>query len=173
MKAGAHLCAFTDGALFVRATIGASLAAYTAAEWMRVRGNRPPALGARRLWTVAVVLCAVHTALAFQTRYHWSHAAAAADGAAQVAALTGWSWAGVPYVNYTFLVLWAADAVRWWTGPCGSGRDRKRMALSVMVLFMFVNGAVVFAKGPIRPVGVAALAIVATAWILGPRRPRR
>jgi hypothetical protein len=162
-----------DGALLVRATIAASLAAYAAGEWMRVRGNPPPALGARRLWTTAVILCAVHTVLAFQTRYHWSHAAAAADGAAQVAALTGWRWAGVPYVNYAFLVLWAADTVRWWRVPCGSGRDRIRMAMSVVVLFMFVNGAVVFARGPIRPVGVAALLVVATAWVLGPRRPRR
>lgn len=158
------------GSVLVRTTIAASLAAYTAAEWMRVRSDRTPALAARRLWTLAAVLCALHAALAFQIRYDWSHARAAADGAAQVAALTGWHWLGVPYVNYAFLVLWAADTVRWWIGPRGSGRDRIRMAMSVVVLFMFVNGAVVFARGPIRVLGVAALLVVATAWARGPRR---
>lgn len=154
----------------IRLTIAASLAAYAVAEWMRMRRSGRGAVPARRWWTVALLLSVVHTVLAFHYRYRWSHAAAAADGAAQIAALTGRSWRGAPLVNYAFLALWTADTLRWWRRGAPAARDPLRAAMSGFVLFMFVNGALVFAHGPIRVLGAAATILVVAAWLLRDRR---
>ena len=154
----------------IRITVAGSLVAYAMAEWLRMRAGGRGAVTARRWWTVALLLSVVHTVVAFHYRYHWSHAAAAADGAAQIAALTGRSWAWAPFVNYAFLALWTADTARWWRRGAAAARDALRAAMSALVLFMFVNGAIVFAHGPIRGLGAAATIAVLTAWLL--REPR-
>lgn len=158
------------GTILVRGTIAASLAAYTAAEWLRLRGTEPSARRARVLWTAGAILALAHTALAFHLRYRWCPAAAAADSAAQIAAVMGWGWNGAPYVNYAFLSLWAADAARWWIYGAASARDRLRTAMSGLAFFMFFNGAVVFAHGwYIRTPGIVSAVIVITAWyVRGP-----
>ena len=149
----------------MRGTIAASLAGYTAAEWLRVRGSGPAMKYARALWTIGAILALAHSALAFHLRYRWSHAAASADGAAQIAAVMGWGWDGAPYVNYVFLSLWAADAARWWIRGAASARDGRRAAMSGLALFMFFNGAVVFARGwQIRALGLICTGFVVAAW---------
>ncbi len=161
------------GTILVRGTIAASLAAYTAAEWLRIRGSERSAGRARALWTIGAILAVAHTGLAFHLRYNWSHGAASADGAAQIAAVMGWGWDGAPYVNYVFLSLWAADAARWWVQGAASARDRLRTAMSALALFMFFNGAVIFARGwYIRTLGIVSAVIVLAAGALsGGRAP--
>jgi len=64
-----------------------------------------------------------------------------------------------------FLSLWAADAARWWIGGAASARTGLRTAMSCLALFMFFNGAVVFAHGwHIRMPGIVATVIVIAAW---------
>ena len=73
--------------------------------------------------------------------------------------------AGV-YANYAFLAVWIADAFWWWLWPA-SFRGRPRAldaAIRLFLLFMFVNGAIVFARGPVRIAGVAVVAALAAAW---------
>ena len=157
------------GEILMRATILASVGAYAAAEylWFRHRATafRPRAL----LWTAAAVLCIGHAALAFEVRHDWSHAAALAQTATQTAAVTGLDWGGGLYVNYVFLAGWALDVAWLWTSPRSYLRRPAALsaAVSAFVLFMFINGAVVFVRGPARIVGAIAVAVVLWAWARG------
>jgi hypothetical protein len=135
--------------------------------------RRSPALdrAARAIWTVAVALALTHVVLAFQLIYAWSHQAAVEATVRQAAERTGWGWRGGIFVNYMFLALWLVDAGWWWAAPASHGsRPRRLEAVRLAVfLFMFVNGAIVFASGAGRVVGIASVTIVLLAWLV-PRR---
>jgi hypothetical protein len=157
------------GEAAMRATILASLVAYAAAEYLWF-GHRAAAFRARAvLWTAAAVLCIAHAALAFEVRHDWSHDAAWAQTAAQTAAVTGLDWGGGLYVNYVFLVLWGADVAWLWSSPRSYLRRPAVVsaAVSASALFMFINGAVVFVRGPARIPGAIAVAVVMWAWWRG------
>lgn len=76
--------------------------------------------------------------------------------------------AGV-YVNYLFLTVWAADALWWWVSPLRyAGRPRMLdFGVRGFLLFIFVNGAIVFGTGPVRIAGVASLLVLLLAWWRG------
>jgi hypothetical protein len=151
--------------VLIRGSIALATIGYAAAEWIRYR--RPAAWrGARIAWTAGVALVIVHSAAAFQLRHGWSHRRALDDTAAQTAAVTGLDWNGGLYVNYAFITLWTADAAAWWRNPAAyAARSRlATTALTATFLFMFLNGAVVFAHGAMRWLGAAAIASAAYAW---------
>jgi hypothetical protein len=153
------------GDVWIRGSIALATIAYAAAEWLRYR--RPAAWrGARIAWTAGVVLLIVHSAAAFYLRHGWSHRRALDDTAAQTAAVTGLDWSGGLYANYAFITLWAADAVAWWRHPAAyaARSSLATAALTATFLFMFANGAVVFAHGAMRWLGAAAVALAACAW---------
>ena len=158
----------------VRVTIVLSTVLWAAVEAGRLL--RPTLVEPlRQLWTVAVLLAVVHVAFAFDVVYGWSHDAAVAATARQTAEQTGLTWGGGLYVNYLFLTMWAADALWWWLSPASyRSRDprleRVRLALFT---FMFVNGAIVFAAGVARAVGIVAVGCVCAAWMFGERRSVR
>lgn len=142
--------------------------------WSEVRKIREPDRSgpARLLYTAALALALAHTVAAFEVAYGWSHAAAFDRTARQTAAMTGVRWGGGIFVNYLFLALWAADATYWWAAPGGYLRrplhvDRLRLAV---FLFMFINGAIVFAGPVARAVGIPAAGAVCLAWALDVRR---
>ena len=154
------------GDAMMRAAILASIAAYTAAEYLWFKKRRS-AFGLRAvLWTLAAALCVAHSALAFAVHHHWSHAAAVRQTATQTAAVTGLEWGGGVYVNYAFLLIWTADVAWLWIAPAAYLRRSSLLntALSAFFLFIFVNGAVIFARGPARIVGTAATIVVVWAW---------
>jgi len=156
------------GDLLVKGTIWLSLLAWVAAEWARCtsRGMEPPGRGA---WTVGALAALGHAAAAFHFRHGWSQRAALSETARQTAALTGLDWGGGLYVNYLFLAVWTADACWWWLDPATFDRRPRPLdrAVRAYFLFMFVNGTVVFAKGPIRALGTAAALAVLAAWYRG------
>ncbi len=47
----------------------------------------------------------------------WSHAAAYAHTATQVAAGVGLNWGGGIYANYAFTALWLVEVGWWWAAP--------------------------------------------------------
>jgi hypothetical protein len=160
-------------ACLVRGTILLSTAAWAAAECVRLLfGTRDRT--SRLLWTAGAVLALVHAVAAYHFVHHWSHQQALADTARQTSELVGLAWGGGIYVNYAFLTLWTADALWWWrTADAYRRRSRRtRDALLGVFVFMFINGAVVFARGPARILGVAALSSVigARVWT-GYNRP--
>ena len=149
----------------IRTTIVGAMLAYAAAEWLRFR--RPTAWrAARAAWTAGAVLAVVHAGAALHVRHGWSQRHALAFTAAQTAALTGLEWGGGLYVNYAFLTGWAADAVYWWHAPAAYRALPSSFgaARAFIFAFMFFNGAVVFAHGPTRWIGLACIGAAAFAW---------
>lgn len=125
---------------------------------------RSPALDrvARAIWTVGVALALLHVVMAFQFVYNWNHEAAVVATVQQAADRFGWGWRGGIYVNYVFLALWCADVCWWWMAPTSHASRSRWLETTrlVVFLFMFVNGAVVFASGVGRFVGVASVMLV-------------
>ena len=117
---------------------------------------------ARTSWTIGIGLALIHVVLAFHLVYAWDHEAAVAATARQAADGFGWGWRGGIYVNYVFLVLWLADVCWWWFAPASHASRPRRLETARLAIFafMFLNGAVVFASGGGRLVGIASLAVV-------------
>jgi hypothetical protein len=163
------------GELLMRATIAASVVAYACAEYAWYVHRATAFRGRAVLWSSAFLLCLAHTALAFHVRHGWSHQAAVLHTADATAAVTGLPWGGGVYVNYLFLASWGADVAWLWLAPA-SYRARGAVvngAVSAWFLFIVFNGAVVFAKGPARAVGLAATALVIWSWRRGRSRRGR
>jgi hypothetical protein len=159
------------GTALVRATILLATILWAWAEVLKIRrpGEIEPA---RRVWTTGLGLALIHALMAFDVAYAWSHANAWADTARQTAAMTGLEWGGGIIVNYLFLALWLGDVVWWWIAPVAYTNrplplERARLFIFV---FMFFNGAIVFAGSAGRAVGVPAVAAVCVAWALDARR---
>ena len=117
---------------------------------------------ARAIWTMGIALALIHVVLAFQLVYAWNHEAAVAATVRQAADRFGWGWRGGIYVNYVFLTLWLADVCWWWVAPASHAARSLRIETARLALFtfMFLNGAVVFASGTGRLVGIASVAVV-------------
>ena len=126
---------------------------------------------ARTAWTIGITLAAIHVVLAFHFVYAWDHKAAVAATAQRTVDAVGWGWRGGIYVNYVFLTLWLVDVSWWWAAPASHASRSTRMENTRRALFtfMFLNGAVVFASGIGRLVGIASLSLVLLAWL--PRKP--
>ena len=145
-------------------TIAASTVAWAIAECCRVLGWQMTL--ARLVWSAGAVAMTVHAVSAFAIVYRGSHEVALAETARQTAALTGFDSGFGLYVNYAFLTIWLADAAWWWSGPAARGRTAglgwTRLGL---FLFMFVNGAVIFADGWMRTIGIVCVTAVVAAMI--------
>jgi len=153
------------GDVIVRSAIAGSTIAYAWGEWLQSSRAHRWSGRARIVWTTGAALCVAHVAAAFHVRYGWSHAHAYRDTALQTAAVTGLEWGGGLWVNYAFLAVWAADVGWWWIWP-ESRATRPRWlhaGIGFFFLFMFLNGAVVFAGGPARLIGIAAVGVAAVA----------
>jgi hypothetical protein len=124
----------------LKASIWAALGFGVLSAWVRQE---------RLCWILGGVCLWVHAALAFHGVHGWSHAAAEEATAAQVAAVTGWRSGSGLWVNYAFLITWAWVAWRW----NRLGRSG-RLTWWALVLFLGVNGAVVFAPAGSRWLGI-------------------
>jgi hypothetical protein len=158
----------SSGGVFV--TIAIAIAAWAAAECLRVA--RRPAL-ARVAWTAGAAAMIVHSLAAFAVFYGWDHETAVALTARQTAALTGIAWGGGLYVNYALLAIWSADAIWAWVSPVSYAQRPAALDIAVrgFLYFMFVNGAIVFADGWMRALGMLAVGLVTAAWLIKRYKP--
>src|SRR5687767_5674063 len=117
---------------------------------------------ARAMWTIGIALALVHVAVAFHFVYAWDHEAAVIATAEQAADRFGWGWRGSIYFNYVFLTLWLADVCWWWLAPASRASRPARLEAARLAVFafMFLNGAVIFASGVGRLVGIVSLSVV-------------
>lgn len=147
--------------LFVRGTMWAATLAWAIGE-IGMRRFPHASRGVRAIWTVGVALAFVHTSLAFHHVHGWSHSAAALETMRQAEERFGVGWSGGIYVNYVFLGTWLLDAGWWWfAAQSRAARARGIEAARVaFFVFMFVNGAIVFASGLGRLVGIACVGAV-------------
>ncbi len=130
--------------------------------WMT--GNRRP--WARLAWTGACLFYLAHVWGAFEFIHDWSHAAAYSETARQTEELFGLNWGGGIYLNYAFTILWPADAIWWWVDSQSYEQRPRWVAVGVhsFLAFMFFNGAVVFALGPMRWASIAATGLLLLWW---------
>ena len=145
----------------VRATMIVATVAWALGEAL-MRRSATADRWARVSWTIGIALALIHVVLAFQLVYAWDHEAAVAATVQQAADRFGWGWRGGIYVNYVFLALWLADVCWWWLAPAAHASRSRRFETARLALFtfMFLNGAVVFASGTGRLVGIASVTVV-------------
>src|SRR5262245_9667291 len=155
----------------VRGTMMVATVAWAVGEALMKR-SRLSDRRARAIWTIGIALALIHVALSFHFVYGWNHEAAVAATARQTADRIGWSWRGGIYVNFLFRALWLLDVAWWWIRPeshISRSTRYERTRLAVFV-FMFFNGAVVFASGIGRVVGICSMMVVLLASVT--RNPR-
>lgn len=119
----------------------------------------------RIVWTVGCLAFLVHVVSSFHVHYGWSHEQALRETARQTAELTGRAVGAGLYANYLFAALWVLDAVWCWRNPL-SHRGRAAsidVGLHGFLLFILFNGTVVFARGPVRWLGLAVTLVGAAA----------
>ncbi|MBX9626894.1 MAG: hypothetical protein K2X82_24045 [Gemmataceae bacterium] len=120
------------------------------------RGETPSG-AARAWWATGCAFAGLHVAVAMHAAHGWSHAAAYDH----TAAVGGWG-PGV-FVNYAFVLVWAADAAWMCLSPGSYGQRPWWATWAVQGLLAFVvfNAAVVFGHGPLRWAAAAAFAWLA------------
>jgi hypothetical protein len=76
--------------------------------------------------------------------------------------MLGWEFGYGLYFNYFFLVLWTVDLVWWWGFVESYSSRAKWISLSIhgYLLFVIVNGAIVFVTGPTRWISLLVLCLV-------------
>jgi len=155
----------------IRGTAWLSLLAWAVSEWQLASDRSRHRSQARASFTLGALLLLVHTALSLKLRHGWSQADAWREIARQTEQMTGLAFGGGLLINYAFALFWLAEAAWWWRAPDGYVR-RSATALRfsrAVFAFMFVNGAVVFAHGPMRLVGALVMLAVFASWY-GPGR---
>jgi len=123
-------------------------------------------LPSRGWWTIGAAAALIHVAAAFHVFHHWSHQSAVLATAKQTGAVIGIFRGEGVFFNYAFLVVWLADAAWWWLAPSSHEARSVRVTAAVhgFLFFMFVNGAIVFADGWMRVIGMIAVGIVSMTW---------
>ena len=147
-----------SGEWLTRGTVWLALSLYVAGQIL------PHRSAARWFNTLGCVAFLAHVACAFQFYHGWSHSVAYADTARQTKELTGWNSGAGLYINYLFALVWMGDVI--WSWASYDARP-PWITWSVRGFFWFMifNGAVVFARGPIRGFGLLlCLALVGCWW---------
>ena len=157
------------GDALTRWTIRVALALAVAALAARIAQRSRPA---RLAWTVGCLAYLAHIFCAFHFFHDWSHSAAYAATARDTAAVFGLDWGGGLYFNYVFTLVWVVD-VLWWLVHPATYETRPRwvnVVVYAFFAFMAFNGAVVFASGPTRWIGLAAFKAGSLVYFLTGRR---
>ena len=78
------------------------------------------------------------------------------------------------WFNYAFLAAWIIDAAWLWSDEESYLRRRRALSwgLHGFLLFMVINGAIIFAPDYVRWPGAIALAVLGWAWFTSPAHGR-
>jgi hypothetical protein len=130
-------------------------------------GTRAPAWA---WWTFSagLVLTIVHTLIAFAVVHNWVHGDAVRGTARQTEAVFGVAVGWGVYVNYAFMAVWFADAWGWRAAPSHRRPAPLVWTLRAFYMVMIFNGAIVFASGAGRVLGIALVSWLCICW--APRR---
>ena len=143
-----------------------SMACLIANYWFLIRGSGRTAREVVAIWGAGAILAAIHTVSALGAFHGWSHWDAVEATANKTEALLGIRIGAGVYVNYAFVVAWLMDAA-WRLATCFSGISPSpkwwNRTIDLFLIFIAINGAIVFANGPIRwiSLGCGVLLVVA------------
>ncbi len=117
---------------------------------------------ARSIWSAGCLLMLLHLACAFHFYHGWSHAHAMQHTADETERLIGWRFGAGVFFNYAFALIWAGDAAWWWLAAKSYSSRPRLLALAIhaYLLFIAINGAIVFETGPTRWVGIGACVVL-------------
>ncbi|MEM7697461.1 MAG: hypothetical protein AAF236_03545 [Verrucomicrobiota bacterium] len=115
--------------------------------------DRRSAVAARFAFLLAWVAFAVHIVLTFDVFYNWSWAKGWDETARITAEVTGLASGIGLIVNFLFFAVLSIDLWFRWRGR----RWIHSLALLILIAFMILNGAVIFADGPVRWFGCILL----------------
>ena len=119
-------------------------------------------IGARNLWLLGSLFSLLHAIAAMGFFHQWSHAMAFEDTARQTQSLLGVRVGVGIYFNYVFVLIWLADAM-WWIGQPNSYENRIswiNCTVYGFLIFIAINGTIVFETGIVRWVSLAALVVL-------------
>ncbi|MFN7730289.1 MAG: hypothetical protein ACK5OB_00195 [Pirellula sp.] len=126
------------------------------------------------IWLAGAVLAFAHTLSALAVFHGWSHRQAVLATEAQTEALLGIRVGAGVIVNYIFVAVWLIDAM-WLLAASHAWLPRPPKAWSIaahaFLIFIAINGAIVFAQGPVRWISLAALVTLLVAWVRLLRMP--
>jgi hypothetical protein len=130
------------GEFLTRAAIWLAMGLWTLA----MTRSRHRAGAARWFWTAGLAAYVVHILLAYGSFYGWSHRIAWETTARDTAETVGLDSGFGLLVNFAFAAVLAADVVvQWRTGVRKAGGW-----IDAFVLFLILNGTVVFGEGAVR-----------------------
>jgi len=137
-----------------------------------LRGAKSTGIVIAQLWCLGALFALAHSVGAMLTFHHGSQEAALESTARQTELLLGMRIGTGLYVNYLFVIVWLADAAlrllvqnRYSKFPISY-----RYWVLGFLIFIAINGAIVFQSGSTRYVGIACLAILGTLVLLRDRK---
>lgn len=123
------------------------------------------------LWFAGALLSFGHSIGAIATFHQGSQANALESTAQQTEALLGIRFGAGLFANYLFVLVWLVDAAACLLAPTRYAQmpNGIRLAINAFLIFIAINGAIVFASGWTRWIGIlcvviALLAIAKHAW---------
>ena len=152
-------------------TIWIALVLFTAGETGRAfrRHGQSPAPWAWWAFVLGLALAVAHTLIAFDVVHNWVHEDAVRSTALQTEAVFGVAAGWGVYVNYVFFAVWLADAWWWRVERRGYARPPAVIwTLRAFYMLMIVNGAVVFAAGVRRLLGLLIVSWLTRIWVSPP-----
>ena len=158
----AHETVLTPVTVALYSTIWIALTLFVAAQYGQRRART--ARWVLPINIAGLVLCVTHIVIAMATVHGWSQAAAIEATARSTATVYGLRWGGGLFVNYLFVAVWAIDA--WWSHTHADRADARglRLTLRIFYAIVIVNASVVFARWPMRIVGVCLVIALLVAW---------
>jgi hypothetical protein len=157
------------GELLTRLTVWIVLAGYAlgAAGSVLARDNMQRLAVARAAWTVGCLALVAHILCAYHYYHDWSQTSAYVETARQTAEVTGMNWGGGLYINYLFVLAWAADAVWWWRGHDRYLRRPRAVGITLHAFLIFIvfNATVIFKAGTLRWAGLGLCVGLMAVWM--------
>lgn len=149
------------------ASIRAALVLYLGALACWASGAPRWRAPARLLWSGGLAFYLLHVVAAFAFVHGWSHQHALAETARQTAAVFGVATGIGLWFNHIFTLVWTSDVLWSWIDADGYARRPRAVFLGIhgFMAFMFFNGAVVFASGPSRWLGLAASLVLPLGYL--------
>jgi len=129
-----------------------------------LRGAKPTGIVIAQLWCLGALFALAHSTGAMLTFHHGSQEAALESTARQTEQVVGLRIGAGLYVNYLFVFVWHVDAALRLLVPNHYARfpNSYRYWVIGFLIFIAINGAIVFQSGVTRYVGIACLAILGT-----------
>lgn len=152
-------------------TVWLALAAFAAGELGKARARA----WAWSMSASGAILLTIHILLAMAEHHGWSLASALEATARQTDDMFGLNWGGGVYVNYVFAAVWIAELFVWRQWPEGYAMRPGwiRWSLRAFYLVLIVSGAIIFAGGWRRLIGLAIVGVLAASWLPGRDDGRR